>query len=158
MTRVRTIVSRWLARVSSGVITVGAFHAVTKHNVIPDDAPLQLTVRSYTDDVRDRASVPSRRCPRRHVRRGRPPHRALAEPPFPTVRTRCRSYRAGHQKPMVIPSTLLEQAEDFPLQSPPRTAVSDPWVTTTVPSGNDGIRQTAVTATQSSSAEPVGTR
>ncbi len=30
-----------------GVVTVGSIHAGTKHNIIPDEAVLQLTVRSY---------------------------------------------------------------------------------------------------------------
>ena len=34
------------------MITVGSFHAGLKHNIIPDDARLQLTVRSYKDEVR----------------------------------------------------------------------------------------------------------
>jgi hippurate hydrolase len=36
------------------VVTVGSFHAGTKHNIIPDTAHLQLTVRSYKDEVRQR--------------------------------------------------------------------------------------------------------
>jgi hippurate hydrolase len=38
--------------VDPAVVTVGSFHAGTKHNIIPDDARLQLTVRSYKDEVR----------------------------------------------------------------------------------------------------------
>ena len=33
---------------------MGSFRSGRKHNVIPDDAHLQLTVRSYEDEVRDR--------------------------------------------------------------------------------------------------------
>ena len=53
VTSLQTVVSRRLDPQDPGVITVGAFHAGTKHNIIPDDAHLQLTVRSYTDGVRD---------------------------------------------------------------------------------------------------------
>ena len=35
-----------------GVVTVGSFHGGTKHNIIPDEAKLQLTVRSYSDAQR----------------------------------------------------------------------------------------------------------
>ena len=52
VTSVQTVVSRRLRPIDPGVITVGSFHAGTKHNVIPDDAKLQLTVRSYSDQVR----------------------------------------------------------------------------------------------------------
>lgn len=41
----QTVVSRSLAPRDAGVITVGAFHSGTKHNIISDRAHLQLTVR-----------------------------------------------------------------------------------------------------------------
>ena len=40
------------AYANGGVITVGAFHAGTKHNIISDRAHLQLTVRSLNPEVR----------------------------------------------------------------------------------------------------------
>lgn len=49
----QTIVSRELAPRDAGVITVGAFHAGTKHNIISDRAELQLTVRSLNPEVRE---------------------------------------------------------------------------------------------------------
>ncbi len=49
----QTIISRELAPRYPGVITVGAFHAGTKHNIISDRAHLQLTVRSLTPEVRE---------------------------------------------------------------------------------------------------------
>jgi hippurate hydrolase len=52
VTALQTLVSRRLDPQSPGVVTVGSIHAGTKHNVIPDDAVLQLTVRSYSDDDR----------------------------------------------------------------------------------------------------------
>jgi amidohydrolase len=36
-----------------GVVTVGAIHAGTKNNIIPDDALLQLSIRSFTPQVRE---------------------------------------------------------------------------------------------------------
>ena len=54
VTALQTIVSRKLAPGTRAVITVGSFHAGTKHNIIPDDAKLQLTVRSYESDVREK--------------------------------------------------------------------------------------------------------
>jgi len=48
----QTIISRELAPRHAGVITVGAFHAGTKHNIISDRADLQLTVRSLNPQVR----------------------------------------------------------------------------------------------------------
>lgn len=48
----QTIVSRELRPIDPGVVTVGSIHAGTKHNIIPDEAKLQITVRSYTDETR----------------------------------------------------------------------------------------------------------
>lgn len=48
----QTLVSRETNPLAAGVVTVGAFNAGYKHNIIPDAAHLQLTVRSYEDSVR----------------------------------------------------------------------------------------------------------
>jgi hippurate hydrolase len=52
VTNLQTIISRELAPRDAGVITVGAFHSGTKHNIISDKAHLQLTVRSLNPRVR----------------------------------------------------------------------------------------------------------
>lgn len=49
----QTVVSRNLAPRDAGVITVGSFHAGTKHNIISDNAHLQLTVRNDNFETRD---------------------------------------------------------------------------------------------------------
>src|SRR5436190_12164363 len=48
----QTLVSRENDPQQPAVVTVGSFHAGTKSNIIPDDARLALTVRSYTADTR----------------------------------------------------------------------------------------------------------
>lgn len=48
----QTIVSRRLDPKEPGVITVGSLHAGSKHNIIPDEAKMQITVRSYSDAAR----------------------------------------------------------------------------------------------------------
>lgn len=48
----QTIVSREVKPTEPAVITVGSIHGGTKHNIIADSCRLQLTVRSYSDDVR----------------------------------------------------------------------------------------------------------
>ncbi len=50
----QTLVARENDPLDPAVITVGSFHSGTKHNIIPDEAKLQLTVRSYKDEVRKR--------------------------------------------------------------------------------------------------------
>jgi hippurate hydrolase len=48
----QTIVSREIDPQDPAVITVGSIHGGTKHNIIPDEVSMQLTVRSYKDEVR----------------------------------------------------------------------------------------------------------
>lgn len=48
----QTIVSREMDPLQPTVVTVGSFHAGTKHNIIPDDAHLQLTVRTMNPEQR----------------------------------------------------------------------------------------------------------
>jgi len=48
----QTIVSREISPFDPAVITVGSIHGGTRNNIIPDEVQLQLTVRSFTDPVR----------------------------------------------------------------------------------------------------------
>lgn len=50
----QTIVSREDSPLDPVVVTVGSIHGGTKHNIIPDEVDLQLTVRAYKEDVRKR--------------------------------------------------------------------------------------------------------
>jgi len=54
ITNLQTLVSREISPLDPGVVTVGSIHAGTKHNIISDRADLQLTVRSYSDEVRQK--------------------------------------------------------------------------------------------------------
>lgn len=49
----QTIVSREIKPIEPAVITVGSIHGGTKHNIIGESCHLQITVRSYTDEVRE---------------------------------------------------------------------------------------------------------
>jgi amidohydrolase len=50
----QTIVSREEDPLQPTVVTVGSFHAGTKHNIIPDEAHLQLSVRTMTPEQREK--------------------------------------------------------------------------------------------------------
>jgi amidohydrolase len=50
----QTIASRETNPLDPIVVTVGSIHGGTKHNVIPDEVKMQLTVRTYKADVRER--------------------------------------------------------------------------------------------------------
>jgi len=48
----QTIVSRETNPLDPAVVTVGSIHGGTKNNIIPDEVKLELTIRSYKDEVR----------------------------------------------------------------------------------------------------------
>ncbi len=50
----QTIASREDNPLDPIVVTVGSIHGGTKHNIIPDEVKMQLTVRTYKSDVRER--------------------------------------------------------------------------------------------------------
>jgi hippurate hydrolase len=49
----QTIVSRERSPFDPAVVTVGSIHGGSKHNIIPDEVHLQLTVRTYKKEMRD---------------------------------------------------------------------------------------------------------
>lgn len=49
----QTLVARELSPRDPGVVTVGSFHSGTKHNIISDEAHLQLTVRNTSEETRN---------------------------------------------------------------------------------------------------------
>ncbi|MBI5689709.1 MAG: amidohydrolase [Verrucomicrobia bacterium] len=76
----QTIASRENRPVDPVVVTVGSIHGGTKHNIIPDEVKLQLTVRSYADEVRTRTLEAIRR-----ICRGEAIAAGLPEDRFPVV-------------------------------------------------------------------------
>ena len=58
----QTVVSRETDPLEPAVVTVGSFHAGTKHNIIPDDAHLQLTVRTMKPAQREKTLAAIRRA------------------------------------------------------------------------------------------------
>src|SRR5213596_2240215 len=50
----QTIASREKNPIDPAVITVGSIHGGTKHNIIPDEVKMQLTVRTYKKEVREK--------------------------------------------------------------------------------------------------------
>jgi amidohydrolase len=58
------IVSRERMPLAPGVITVGSFHAGLKHNIIPDEAKLQVTVRANDEATRAQLLAAIRRVAR----------------------------------------------------------------------------------------------
>jgi amidohydrolase len=48
---IQTIVSREISPLQPAVVTVGSIHGGTKHNIIPEEVDLQLTIRYYDEFV-----------------------------------------------------------------------------------------------------------
>ena len=67
VTTLQTLVSRENDPLDPAVVTVGSFQAGAKHNIISDEAKLQLTVRSYKPRS---AQAAARRDPAHRPRRG----------------------------------------------------------------------------------------
>ncbi len=74
----QTIVSRELKPYEPAVVTVGSIHGGTKHNIIPDQVKLELTVRSYGEEVRNQILEAIKRLAVQIARA----HRAPREPEF----------------------------------------------------------------------------
>lgn len=53
ITQIQTIVSRQTSPFEPCVVTVGSIHGGSKHNIIPNEVKLLLTLRSYSEKVRD---------------------------------------------------------------------------------------------------------
>lgn len=60
----QTLVSREKSPLEPAVLTVGSIHGGTKHNIIPDEVKLQLTMRTYSDSVRSKMIAGIRRLTR----------------------------------------------------------------------------------------------
>jgi len=54
VTALQTLVAREISPLEAGVVTVGSFHAGSKHNIISEYADLQLTVRSNSEETREK--------------------------------------------------------------------------------------------------------
>jgi len=79
----QTIASRENNPLDPIVVTVGSIHGGTKRNIIPDEVKMQLTVRTYKKEVRDKALAALDRIARQiAAAAGVPPERA----PIVTVR------------------------------------------------------------------------
>jgi amidohydrolase len=50
----QTIVSREKSAFDPAVVTVGSIHGGTRYNIIPDEVHLQLTIRTYKEEVRQK--------------------------------------------------------------------------------------------------------
>ncbi len=92
----QTIVSREVEPGQAVVVTVGAIHGGTKHNVIPDEVKLQLTVRSYTNEVRHKTLASIKR-----IARGQALAAGMPEDCLPVVKVSDQTFNALYNDPQL---------------------------------------------------------
>jgi hippurate hydrolase len=85
----QTIVSREIEPGEPAVVTVGSIHGGTKHNIIPDDVRLQLTLRSFSEAVRQQliAGIKRRTLALASAHQAPEPSVEIEESTPPTVNT-----------------------------------------------------------------------
>ncbi len=79
----QTIDSREIAPIEAVVVTVGSIHGGTKHNIIPDEVRLQLTVRTFSMETREKVLESIAR-----IARGQGISAGLPEDLLPEIKTR----------------------------------------------------------------------
>ncbi|RKG81210.1 amidohydrolase [Corallococcus exercitus] len=121
--RLQTIVSRALSPLEAAVVTVGRFQAGTRANVIPDEAVLELTVRTEDDAVLARVLAGIER-----IAKGEAAASGAPKPPQVEVLGRTpvnrndpallRRVRDAHAewfgRDALVPGVLVTASEDFP--------------------------------------------
>ena len=122
----QTIVSRENSPLDPAVVTVGSIHGGTKHNIIPDEVRLQITVRAYKEDVRKKilasieriargiasaAGVPAERMPVVKVDESEFTASTYNNPQF--TRRLARSFESALGKEKVLKVEPVMGGEDF---------------------------------------------
>ena len=99
----QTIVAREIKPTEPAVVTVGSFHAGTKHNIIPSEAKLQLTLRSYSDEVRKQSIEALKR-----ISRGVALSAGLPEDKMPKVVVADESTPSTYNTPSLVEKVVPE--------------------------------------------------
>jgi amidohydrolase len=123
--KLQTLISREANPLEPAVVTVGSFHSGAKHNIISDEAKLQITVRSYSDEDRKRlldgiariargeaiaAGMPEDRMPKVEVEDPYTPS-TFNDPEFSEAVMADLRTRFGEQRVLKVPSVM--GGEDF---------------------------------------------
>ncbi len=92
----QTIVSREISPLEPAVLTVGSIHGGTKGNVIPNEVKMELTLRSYSQDVRDQMISKIER-----ITKGVAASAGLREDQYPTISIRNESTPSVYNDPIL---------------------------------------------------------
>jgi amidohydrolase len=105
----QTIVSRENSPLDPAVVTVGSIHGGSKHNIIPDEVHLQLTVRAYSEEVRRHILASIER-----ITKGIAMAAGIPERLAPTVQTSDKEYApATYNDPALIERLAIVFKKEF---------------------------------------------
>lgn len=104
----QTLVSREIAPIETGVVTVGSIHGGTKHNIISDRVELELTVRSFTDESRNLLLNGIKR-----IAKGQAQSMGLPENKYPRVFIRDESTPAVYNHPELTTRAVTALTNNF---------------------------------------------
>jgi amidohydrolase len=122
----QTIASRENNPLDPMVVTVGSIHGGTKHNIIPDEVKMQLTVRTYKEEVRKKvlaaieriakqcattAGLPPDKMPEVHVREDEFTRATYNNPEL--VRRVSSALKAALGEEKIVPKDPTMGGEDF---------------------------------------------
>ena len=116
----QTIVSREVKPTEPAVITVGSIHGGSKHNIIGDSCHLQITVRSFSDEVRTHLLAA--------IRRKAPAVAASAGAPEPSITISEGTPALANDPKLVervLPALRRELGEDKVVDSEPSMGGED---------------------------------
>ncbi len=102
----QSIVAREVNPTDPAVVTVGSIHGGTKSNIIPDEVKLQLTVRSYKEEVQKHLLSAIERIARAEAAAGRAPKE-------PTIKVASDSARANWNDPALTRRLAAALARAF---------------------------------------------
>jgi amidohydrolase len=134
----QTLVSREVNPTDPAVITVGSIHGGTKSNIVPDEVKLQITVRSYKDEVQKHLLAGIARIAKAEAAAAgapRPPtvtvkedsaHATWNDPALDARLTRALERKLGKEN--VLEAAPLMVAEDFSELSRARIPAVQIWV------------------------------
>jgi amidohydrolase len=137
----QTIVSREIEPGEPAVVTVGSIHGGTKHNIIPDEVKLQLTLRSFSEPVRLQliASIKRRTIALAEAHRAPDPMVEVEESTPPTINTPALVERVVPALAEALGAANLRQAkqvmgaEDFALFNEGNVPICMFWLGTLSP-------------------------
>jgi amidohydrolase len=137
----QTIVSREIDPSEPAVVTVGSIHGGTKHNIIPDEVTLQLTIRSFSEPVRQQliAGIKRRAIALAQAHQAPEPTVLVEEGTPPTINTPALVERVvpafveALGPANVNPAKPVMGAEDFSLYSEGNVPICMFWLGTLSP-------------------------